>query len=136
MAAKNNNKLDKSAADREIREMFGFVPQFENAIPEASAYAHWAVQRDLELSDTVLDHKTKELIGLAVAAHIKCQYCTYFHTKAAKTFGATDEELREAVAIAGMTNLYSNSLNGMNVDLQQFRKDTDRAIEAVKNKVM
>lgn len=138
MAAKNNNHKgqSKSAAEAEIKELFGFVPEFERAFPDSSAYAHWAVQRDLELSDTALDHKTKELIGLAVAAHIKCQYCTYFHTRAAKLFGASEQEIREAVAIAGMTNLFSNSLNGMGVDVQQFRRDTDKALEAVKTKLM
>lgn len=132
----NNSKQTPEAAEAEVKDLFGFVPEFFAAFPKSTTYANWAVQRDLELGDTVLDHKTKELIGLAVAAHMKCEYCTYFHGQAAKLFGASSEELKEAAAIGGMTSMFSNSLHGMSVDVKQFRKDTDKALEAVKSKLM
>ncbi len=31
----------------------------------------------------------KELIGIAVSGATHCRYCAYFHTEAAKLFGAT-----------------------------------------------
>ena len=40
--------------------------------------------------------KTKQLIGLAVAAQIPCAYCVYAHTKFAKAAGATDAQIKEA----------------------------------------
>ena len=67
--------------------------------------------------DTALDGKTKELMGLAVAAQIPCSYCVYFHTAAAKANGATDEEIKEAVAMAAIVRHWSTVLNGMQVDL-------------------
>ena len=42
-----------------------------------------------------LDGKTKQLIGLGVAAQIPCAYCVYAHTKAAKAAGATDAQIKE-----------------------------------------
>ncbi len=129
------HKLDRSEVESQIKEMFGFVPSFFDAIPETCLQDHWGLQRDLQLGESVLDNKTKELIGLAVAAHIKCKYCTYFHTQASRLFGATDDEMREAVAMSGLTNLFSASLNGMEVDLETFRKETDRAIGYVQEKL-
>ena len=114
--------------------MFGFVPQFYEAVPEPAQANAWGVQRDLELSETSLDNKTKELIGLAVASHIKCRYCIHFHTEAARAFGATDAELREAAAMGGMTVMFSNTLTGAQVDFERFRSETDRAIDHMKSK--
>jgi AhpD family alkylhydroperoxidase len=77
---------------------------------------------------TKLDGKTKELIGLAVAAQIPCQYCIYFHTAAAKLNGATDEDVRETVAMAAIVRHWSTVLNGMQVDLDGFRRETDTVL--------
>ena len=44
-------------------------------------------------SESKIPAKYRELIGLAIAASIKCPYCAYFHTQAAKMNGATDEEI-------------------------------------------
>ncbi|MFG3405457.1 carboxymuconolactone decarboxylase family protein [Streptomyces sp. NPDC048142] len=35
-----------------------------------------------------------------MGSETKCRYCTLFHTEAAKLFGATDEEIQEAVHYA------------------------------------
>jgi AhpD family alkylhydroperoxidase len=48
-----------------------------------------------------MDGKTKELIGLAVAAQIPCDYCVYGHTIGTKHAGATDEQIKKAIAASG-----------------------------------
>jgi AhpD family alkylhydroperoxidase len=63
-------------------------------------------------SKGALDGKTKQLIGLAVAAQIPCSYCVYAHTKAAKAAGATDAEIKEAIATAALVRFNSTMLNG------------------------
>src|SRR5476651_86004 len=83
---------------------------------------------------TQLSGKTKELIGLAVAAQIPCTYCIYFHTAAAKANGATDEEIREAVAMAAITRHWSTVLNGMQVDLPTFKRETDAVLKLASEK--
>jgi AhpD family alkylhydroperoxidase len=87
------------------------------------------LQKSLELGDTVLDAKTKELIGLAVASQMKCKYCVYFHSKAAEAFGASKEELHEAALMGGMTSMMSNAITGAQVDFEKFKKDIDKAIQ-------
>jgi len=128
-----HHPTNRKEAEKEQKEMFGFVPKFYSSVPDATYHEHWMLQRDLELSDqTALDNKTKELIGLAVAAQIKCQYCIYFHSRAAQTFGATDQEMREAIAIAGLTDLFSNSLNGVQYDYDNFKREVERVLENMK----
>ncbi len=115
--------------EQEMIARFGFAPDFYQALPESALADEWAVQRDFELAETVIPNKYKELIGLAVAAHIKCRYCIYFHSEAAKAFGASDEELKEAAFMGGMTAQFSNTLTGMQVELDHFKREVDRAIE-------
>ena len=57
------------------------MPSFFKAFPEVGIAGAWAEFKSVQLNpDTALDGKTKELIGLAVASQIPCEYCVYFHT--------------------------------------------------------
>ncbi|MGB8818059.1 MAG: carboxymuconolactone decarboxylase family protein [Rhizobiaceae bacterium] len=47
-----------------------------------------------------LDSKTKELIALAIGVAMRCDGCLAFHTKAAAKFGATREEVADALGVA------------------------------------
>lgn len=128
---RNGGGNGRARSEREIEEMFGFVPSFYQAMPDAAFQHAWGLQRDVELKETALDPITKELIGLAVAAHIKCRYCIYFHTEAALHHGATHEQLQEAIAMGGLTVLWSNAVTGAQIDLDHFRGEVDRALEHV-----
>jgi len=46
-----------------------------------------------------LDTKTKELIGLALAAALGCTHCMVWHTIMALEAGATKEEIAEVLAV-------------------------------------
>ena len=120
--------MDKRV-EEEMMERFGFVPDFYKTIPEVAHEHAWGIQRDLELPATTLEPRTKELIGLALAAQLKCRYCTYFHAQAARAHGALEEELREAVLMGGFTAMMSNALNGAEYDLAKFKQEVDRAIK-------
>jgi AhpD family alkylhydroperoxidase len=114
------------ATYRDIEQTLGSVPSFFRMFPEAGIAGAWG---ELQLNPkTALNGKTKELIGLAVAAQVPCQYCVYFHTAAAKLNGATDAEIREAVAMAAITRHWSTVLNGMQVDLDGFKRETDTVL--------
>jgi AhpD family alkylhydroperoxidase len=69
-----------------------------------------------------------------VAAQIPCQYCIYFHTAAAKANGASDEEIRETVAMAAIVRHWSTVLNGMQVDLAGFKRETDTVLRMAGDK--
>lgn len=115
--------------EQEMIAHFGFVPEFYGTLPRSTLPQEWAVHRDFELAETAIPNKYKELIGLAVAAHIKCRYCIYFHEQAAIAHGATEEELKEACFMGGMTVQYSNAITGMRYDFDKFKSEVDRAIE-------
>jgi AhpD family alkylhydroperoxidase len=51
-------------------------------------------------ADGALPAKTKQLIAVAVAHVTQCPYCIKGHTKAALRYGATPQELMEAIWIA------------------------------------
>jgi len=109
---------------KEVQTMLGGVPGFVKQVPKAALGGFWALERDLELSDkTALDAKTKALISLAVASQIPCQYCIWADTQTLKQMGATDEEIGEAVSMAGLTRYASTTFNGLQVDFAQFKKD-------------
>jgi len=117
------------AVYRDIEQTLGSVPSFFKQLPATAIAGAWAEMKAFQLNPkTQLNGKTKELIGLAVAAQIPCQYCIYFHTAAAKANDATDEEIRETVAMAAVVRHWSTVLNGMQVDLDGFKRDTDSVL--------
>ncbi len=77
-------------------------------------------------SNAQLDAKTRELIALGVAAQIPCVYCVYYHTKAARANGATESEIREAVAAAATVRQWSTVLNGMAYDFEAYKAEVDK----------
>jgi AhpD family alkylhydroperoxidase len=77
----------------------------------------------MELGKTLIPNKYKELMGIAIHAETKCRYCTLFHTEAARLFGASEEEIQEAVHFAKMTVGWSVYLNGIQEDFDRFSKD-------------
>lgn len=123
------------AAYRDIEKTLGMVPGFFKQFPAAGIAGAWAEFKTVQLNpNTKLDGKTKELLGLAVAAQIPCQYCVYFHTAAAKANGATDQEIREAVAMAAIVRHWSTVLNGVQVDLAEFKRETDTVLRLAAEK--
>ena len=124
-----------TAAYKDIQATFGSVPDMFKTLPDVAVAGAWAEIKGVQLNPkTALDGKTKELMGLAVASQIPCQYCIYFHTLAAKANGASDEEIKEAVAMAAIVRHWATMLNGSQVDLATFKKQTDDLFAAVKAK--
>ena len=122
-------EAQSQATYRDIEQALGSVPSFFKQLPESAIAGAWAEMKTFQLNPkTQLNGKTKELIGLAVAAQIPCQYCIYFHTAAAKANGATDEEIKEAVVMAAVVRHWSTVLNGMQVDLGGFKRETDTVL--------
>ncbi|RUW34690.1 MULTISPECIES: carboxymuconolactone decarboxylase family protein [unclassified Mesorhizobium] len=124
-----------TAAYKDIQATLGTVPDMFKTLPDVAVAGAWAEIKGVQLNpNTALNGKTKELMGLAVASQIPCQYCIYFHTLAAKANGASDEEIKEAIAMAAIVRHWSTMLNGSQVDLVTFKKQTDDLFAAVKAK--
>lgn len=117
------------ATYRDIQATLGVVPSFFKAYPEAGLPGAWAAFKNVQVNEaTALNPKVKQLIGLAVSAQIPCAYCVYFHTEVAKAYGATPEELKEAVALAAISRHWSTVLNGNAIDMATFRKEVDTSL--------
>ena len=109
------------------------APPFLKAIePQAAVSSAWQEWMAVFSPKGALDGKTKELIGLAVAAQIPCQYCIYAHTLGAKHAGATDDQIKEAIAASAMTRKMSTELNGNQYDMTEFKKQIDTAYSLAK----
>ena len=136
MAMVEKSRQQRNAEIRsEIQKMFGSVPSWVEEIPDSALEGFWTTMRDLQLAETAIPNKYKELIGLGVSGATRCKYCTLFHTEAAKLFGATDEEIREAAMMAAHTMAASTFVNAMQTDYEQFRKETLDAIAYVKKQM-
>ena len=102
------------------------APQFmQETLPEQAVGPAWQEFQSVSDPEGALDGMTKELIGLAVAAGIPCEYCVYYHTQAAQQHGATGEQIREALASAALTRKWSTMLNGSQYDAQDWRQQVD-----------
>src|SRR5690349_14387173 len=96
-------KMTRKEVYREVEARLGVVPEWMKRMPEGMASGFWQTARDFWLAETALPNKYKELIGLAVSGATRCRYCALFHTEAARLYGATDEEIAEASAMAAVT---------------------------------
>lgn len=117
------NLKSRGEIEADIKRELGIVPGFLASIPDQYLNNEWQLFKSLELGETRIPNKYKELMGIAVHAETKCRYCTLFHTEAAKMFGATDEEIQEAVHYAKSTLGWSAYLNGMQTDYDQFTEE-------------
>jgi AhpD family alkylhydroperoxidase len=118
----------RAEVEAEVKEMFGLVPSFFARIPESLLDLEWELMKRIELNETLIPNKYKELIGVAVHAETKCRYCTLFHQEAAKLFGATDEEIQEAVQFAKFTVGWSVYVNGIREDYEQFEAEVNEMV--------
>lgn len=140
-AAQKPNEKNESVnpqaqlAYEEIRNTFGMIPTFMKEFPQEGISGAWQEFRDIQLNPTTaLTPKTKELIGLAVAAQIPCTYCVYFHKRAAKYNGATDQELNYALAIAADTRKWATFWEGSPIPFPKFKADVDKMIKSLKRR--
>mgnify|MGYP001034430591 CR=1 FL=1 len=104
-------------------------PQFySKTSPEHALRAMLEADKTLMGPEAKLNAKTRELIALGVSAQIPCPYCVYVHDKKARAQGATESEIREAVAAAAHVRHWSTVLNGMAYDLDDFKIEVDNLL--------
>jgi len=126
---------DRPAADRDIEETLGLVPEFFKQVPDYLLPTEWASFKALQLSETAIPNKYKEMIGLAVSGATRCRYCAYFHTEAARLFGATEEEITETAMIAKNTMGWSTYLNTLQFDYDAFTAEFDQITAYVREQM-
>ena len=127
--------MPRSEVESEIRETLGLVPSFIEELPDYLIESEWESFKNLELAETAIPNKYKELIGLGVSGATRCRYCAYFHTEAARLFGATEDEIQEAALMAKHTMGWSTYLNARQVDYDEFKEEFDQIAEHVRSQM-
>ncbi|MDW5549357.1 carboxymuconolactone decarboxylase family protein [Methanosarcina sp.] len=82
---------EKIDMDERLKVMAGQLPGVMNAL----SGLHSEV-----VKDGVLSARTKELMMVAIAVSLRCEYCLWKHVPEAVRLGATREEIMEAVSTA------------------------------------
>ncbi|VVB50717.1 Carboxymuconolactone decarboxylase family protein [uncultured archaeon] len=120
---------------REIEETLGMVPGFMKALPENVLIQEWPLFKKYNFEETEIPAKYRELMGLAVAANIKCPYCIHFHKGAAQMNGATEKEFAETVFLASYTARWSSIIHAQDYDYQKFKEEFQQIGEYLQKKM-
>ncbi len=118
--------MSRADVEADIRNTLGLVPGYWSGVPDTLIESEWTSFKAIELAETAVPNKYKELIGVAVSGATRCRYCAYFHAEAARLFGATEEEIAEAALMAKHTMGWSTYLNAMSIDHDEFVAEFDQ----------
>ena len=125
--------MNRKEIYKEMEKMCGLVPSFFKTIPDSSLETEWELFKKIQIEESPIPNKYRELIGVAVAAATKCHYCAFFHTEFAKLMGATDKEIEDAVHYAKSSAGWSTYVNGMQVDFEQFKSDVRETCKHIRS---
>lgn len=131
LCAQDTNNYEETK--KEIEAQFGIFPTLFAVYPKQALSGAWENWKQLNGPNSTIPPKYRELLQLAVAAQIPCNYCIYFHTASAKSFGATDDEIQEAVAQGAQTRQWSMVLQGNQVDYEKFKTEFDGMMSHMAN---
>ena len=132
LSAQDTDPYEKAKA--EMEQTFGTFPSWFAAYPKHALPEAWDLYKSLKGPNSSISSKNAELIQLAVASQIPCVYCVYFHRISAKGFGATDEEINEAVALGAETRHWSMVLQGSGISFEDFKTEFDAAMKHMAEK--
>ena len=108
---------------KDIETSLGFVPGFLKALPADVLVHDWPLMKKYTLGASKIPAKYRELIGLAVAANIKCPYCQLFHKGVAGLLGATEEEFAEVAFLASYSARWSAMIHAQHYDYDTFEEE-------------
>ena len=109
-------------SDHERKTIERMNPLFGPLLPDAGLEAVSKFQSSMMALDKTgsFDTKTGELLRLAAAIGMKCEYCITAHTAMAKMAGATIDEIRQVVLLVGEVQFNSTILYGNSYSLEKF----------------
>ena len=109
---------------------------FIKALPDSSIAQEWELFKKVQIEETAIPNKYRELIGVGVAAVMRCKYCAYYHSEVAKLWGATDAEIEDAVHFAKSSAGWSTYINGLQINYDEFKSEIDRTCEHIRQAQM
>ena len=123
--------MDREQIYKEMEHTLGLVPSFFKAIPDSTLELEWELFKKIGLDESPIPNKYRELIGIAIAGVTKCHYCALYHTEVARLFGASEEEIEDAIHYAKSVTGWSTYINGLQLDFEQFKDEILRICEYV-----
>ena len=127
--------MNRSQVYKDIESKLGTVPTFFKSLPDETLALEWELMQRVQMEPGAIPNKFRELIGVGIAATTRCRYCIYFHTEMARLAGASDAEIEDAVHFAKSSAGWSTYLNGMQLDLDEFKGEVDQAVRYVANQM-
>ena len=121
---------------QEIEQMMGLVPTMFKLLPDSSIEQEWELFKKVQIEETAIPNKYRELIGVAVAAILRCKYCAYYHAEIAKLYGATEAEIEDAVHFAKSSVGWSTYINGLQLDYDTFKAEMDESCDHIRHSQM
>ena len=121
--------MDREHIYEEMEHTLGLVPSFFKMIPDSTLELEWELFKKIELDESPIPNKYRELIGLAIAGVTKCRYCAFYHKEVARLFGASEEEIEDAMHYAKTVAGWSTYVNGLQIDYEQFKDEILRMCE-------
>mgnify|MGYP001232059065 FL=1 len=105
---------------REAKTANPLIMLYPSANQASTAAYYAAVEKNI--FNGAIPVKEAQLAAISASVAMKCVYCIPAHTSLAKAAGATDEEIKTAVAIAADVALNSAMLYGNQFDMGEFMK--------------
>lgn len=81
----------------ELAEFKATLGDLMEEAPELEGFAGFVESAE---GTSALDHRTKELMSLAIGVVTRCDHCILWHTDAALEAGATHDEIVDALKVA------------------------------------
>jgi AhpD family alkylhydroperoxidase len=104
------------------------------AIPKDVLIKQWPLMKKYQMGESCIPQKYREFIGLAIAANLKCPYCSLMHTAMATGYGATGDEISEVAYLAAQTANWSAMLHALQYNYDTFAKEVHQIFENAKKK--
>lgn len=118
---------------KEMEEMLGLVPGFFKKLPDSTLGVEWELFKRTLIEESAIPNKYRELIGVGLSAATRCSYCSFYHTEMAKMYGASEEEIEDAVHFAKQSTGWSTYVNGLQVDKEEFEKEVKQVSKFVRS---
>ncbi|MEL0193279.1 MAG: carboxymuconolactone decarboxylase family protein [Halieaceae bacterium] len=107
-------------AMREVKTANPFILLHPESQQAAASDYYAAVEKNV--FNGAIPLKYAQLAALSASVAMKCVYCIPAHATFARASGATEEEIKTAVAIAADVALNSSMLYGSQFDMDTFMK--------------